>query len=82
MNAKTSLIIIISFSLLLLACALSAPPPWANYTVTIDDTIHYAASYYRNGDELSLVTAEKQVVIFTIGEGTTVKIVEIVRDGM
>lgn len=69
MNAKTKLLVIGCISLLLLACALSAPPPWACYVVTIDGAVHYAASYHWRGDELSLVTAEKQIVIFEVGEG-------------
>lgn len=80
MNAKTALLITACVSLFLLICALSAPPPWANYTVTIDGTDHYAASCHWSGDELSLVTAEKQIVTFNVGEGVTVKIVEIVRE--
>ena len=79
MNIK-KLVIIISLYLLLLACGLSAPPDWANYIITIDGTAHYAASYYWDGDKLSLVTAEKQVVTFDVGEGVTVEISEIVRD--
>ena len=81
-NCKTSLLVIACVSLLLLACALSAPPPWANYIVTIDGTDHYAASCHWSGDKLSLVTAEKQVVTFAVGEGVMVEITEIVRDGM
>jgi hypothetical protein len=80
MNAKTTLLVIVCISLLLLACALSAPPPWANYIVTIDGTTHYAASCYWRGDELSLVTAERQVVIFEIGDGVIVEITKIVGD--
>jgi len=79
MNIK-KLVIIISLYLLLLACGLSAPPDWANYIITIDGTAHYAASYYWDGDELSLMTAEKQVVTFTIGEDVTVEIAEIDRN--
>ena len=51
-----------------------------HYTVTIDGAVHYAASYHWNGDKLSLVTAEKQVVTFAAGDGVTVEITEIVRD--
>lgn len=82
MNSKTKLLVITCLSLLLLACVLSSPPAWANYTVTIDGTAYHAASYYWNGDRLSLVTAEKQVVIFKAGDGVTVEITEIVRDEM
>ncbi len=80
MNTKIVLTITTCASLFLLACVMSSPPPWANHIVTIDGTAHYAASYYRDGDKLSLVTAEKQVSIFEIGEGTTVEIKEVVRE--
>jgi hypothetical protein len=79
-SAEAKLVIVVCISLLLLACGLSAPPPWANYVVTIDGNTHYAASYYWRGDELSLVTAEKQVVIFEVGDGVIVEITKIVGD--